>query len=177
MSFSLDDDRTAVRADVGEAADDPLVVGGQDKRLVERSLEHREGAHSSRCAHLRGIADPLPASGEHPVFLQLEVVWIGIDVAGQRRRTTDVAVNRKVAWAHEALTRIDDNQRRSATVSRGRGIGPRKRESRMKPTPGSATISSALSPKVLNATKPASSATPSTARMIRATPRKRSSDP
>ena len=78
MAFALDDERAAMRADVGETAQLGGLVGREDERLVEASLEQGEWKHVTGRLHSRGVARPLPAPCEHRVFLESVVRRIGV---------------------------------------------------------------------------------------------------
>jgi hypothetical protein len=102
VSLALYDDRAAMRADVGKAADRSLVVGCEYKWLVETSFEERERRNPARCLHPRGVPDPLPAARENAVFLQLEILGVRIHASRQRRGTPDVLVYLEIARSHDA---------------------------------------------------------------------------
>ncbi len=79
MALTFDNERSAMRAHVGHAADDAFVIGRENEWLVQATVEQREREDSSRRFDARRIPDPLPALREYSIFLQLEVIRIGID--------------------------------------------------------------------------------------------------
>src|SRR5215211_4518171 len=93
MTLALDDERTAVRADIGETAQLRVFVGYENQRLVEASIEQSERKNVTGRFHACGVACPLPAPGKYRVFLELEVCRVGIHGRRQSRCLPNVRVD------------------------------------------------------------------------------------
>src|SRR4029079_4551145 len=100
MSFALDDDRTPMRADVGQAPHRTFIIGSQNQRLAQTPIQQRERRDTTRRLYARSIADVLPAAGEDPVSLRVKIFRIRIDPRRQRRGASYILVDFKVADAH-----------------------------------------------------------------------------
>src|SRR2546423_3307693 len=100
VPLTLDDDGAAMSADVRHAPDFAVVIGREEQRLIQATVEQREGGHASRRFYARCIAYILPAAREDAVLLRFEVFRIGINPRRQGRRTSDVLVDLEVLSSH-----------------------------------------------------------------------------
>jgi hypothetical protein len=93
VTFALDNERPAMRAHVRETSKLGSFVRHKNQGLVQTSVEQRKGQDMTGCLYSIGVTRPLPASSEYRIFLQIEVVRIGINRGWKSRSARDVFVD------------------------------------------------------------------------------------
>jgi hypothetical protein len=96
VTLALHDQGPPVRANVGHAPEHAVVAARQEQRLVEASLQQREGEDVARSLHPLGTGHHLPAASEDPLALALENGRIPVDPCGRGRSPADLGIDAEV---------------------------------------------------------------------------------
>jgi hypothetical protein len=93
MTFAFDDEGAAMRAHIRKASELGFIIGRDDQRLVETSLEQRERKDVTGSFHASAVGRKLPAPRENVLLLEREVPGIGVNAGGEGRGGADIAVD------------------------------------------------------------------------------------
>ena len=103
VTGSFDDERPAMRADVGKAMDLVLLIAREKERLVEGTGKQRERMDLPCDLDEVVVTGVVPRSREETVALQVEDLGIGVHPGRKRSRDADVRIDLEQPIAHAAM--------------------------------------------------------------------------